>query len=497
MVESLMIQSIESDNRNIVNFSDKYLPRFGRHGELFVVNGILYIFADFDNSNHGKWFPLSDQKEIYSYVQVDPENIWNIPIDFQTDNVQVIVYDQNDKIYPYTFDINISERNIQIVFEDAVSGSVHLIVNKSFDWVDRRFIVADRNFAVTVDEENINLYYIEIDTAYVKILKDGNTTFKKNVAINETLTVSSITNVNRLVIDTDVVIHGDLEIDGNTVVRGNATIEGDLTVQGTTTTVNTTEIILSNNSILLNSDAVGIPSLSASVDINRGDDGIISLIKFDETLDVVTIPVKQDDETFLQEEIASTIHVSNEISVERDRALSSENLIETHLNLEITRLNNEITRATTAESLLQIDINTRATIADTYDKTYIDTMMVTNRSEVETLISESVPTPEETLNSIKEVHGSGSGLDADLLDGLDSTFFNHVHGITESFNTSGPEVISSLIVEDGVITGINKRNLTLSDLGYVVEQAISTITGLQGIINSIISRIESLEAKTQ
>jgi len=43
MVENLMIQSIESDNRNIVNFSDKYLPRFGRHGELFVVNGILYI----------------------------------------------------------------------------------------------------------------------------------------------------------------------------------------------------------------------------------------------------------------------------------------------------------------------------------------------------------------------------------------------------------------------------------------------------------------------
>lgn len=492
MVENLMIQSIESDNRNIVNFSDKYLPRFGRHGELFVVNGILYIFADFDNSNHGKWFPLSNEKEIFSYIQLEPDYIWNIPIDFQTDNIQIIVYDENDKIYPYTYDISIGEKNIQLVFENNINGSVHLIINKAFDWVDRRFIVADRNFAVTEDENDINLYYLEIDTAYVEILKNGNTTLKKDLKVDGKIEVSSITNVNKLIVEVSEWIQGNLEVDGDTTIRGNTVIEGNLTVNGITTTINTTEISLTDNVLTLNSDAVGVPSLSASIDINRGDEGILSILKFDEAIDSVTVSVKKDNGNFIQEEIATKNYVLDEILTEKDRAIASENLLQTNLDVESNRIDNEIVRATTSESLLQNDIDARATIENTYNKNDIDIM----KSELETLISDSVPTSEEILLSIKNVHGVDSGLDADKLDGLDSTAFNQVLGITEVVNTSGAEIISALILEKGVITGYETRNLTLSDLGYTEQQAISTILGLQDLLSNMISRIEALEAKT-
>lgn len=504
MVENLMIQSIESDNRNVVNFSDKYLPRFGRHGELFVVNGILYIFADFDNSNHGKWFPLSDAKEIFSYVQHESAYIWNIPIDFQTDNVQVIVYDENDKVYPYNFTIDISERNIQIIFEQETKGSVHLIVNKAFDWVDRRFIVADRNFAVTEDSENINLYYLEIDTAYVKILKNGNTTFEKDVVIEGKLNVSSITNVNKLIVEVDTWIQGGLEVDGNLVVRTDAVIEGNLTINGTTTTVDTTEISLSDNKIVLNSDFVGVPVTGASIDINRGDEGIISIISFDETLDIVTIPEKQQDGSFIQYEISTKPYVSSSILVETERALLAEGLLETNLNDTINRLDNEITRSTNAESLLQTDIDTKAPISNTYTKPEIDTLIETIRVErdniiadVNTSILESVPTAEETLTAIKSVDGAGSGLNADMLDGFDADTFNQTHGVTESVTAAGAEVISKLVLEDGVVVDYEKRNITLSDLGYTEQQAVSTIIGLQEIINNITARIEILESKIQ
>ena len=203
MSEKLTIHSIETDNRITVEFSDKYLPRHARHGELFVVNGILYIFADLNDNNQGKWFPLTNEKQIFTYSTNVESEIWEIPIDFQTNNIQVIVYDDLGRIYPYNFDVNITEKKVTIIFDRPTMGEVYLIINTAFDWVDRRFIVGDKNFAVTEDTTDPDVYFIEIDTKYVEILKNGNVTFRSDVIIEGSTTFT-----------------GDQTISGNVIING-------------------------------------------------------------------------------------------------------------------------------------------------------------------------------------------------------------------------------------------------------------------------------------
>lgn len=203
MSEKLTIHSIETDNRITVEFSDKYLPRHARHGELFVVNGILYIFADLNDNNQGKWFPLTNEKQIFTYSTNVESEIWEIPIDFQTNNIQVIVYDDLGRIYPYNFDVNITEKKVTIIFDRPTMGEVYLIINTAFDWVDRRFIVGNKNFAVTEDTTDPDVYFIEIDTKYVEILKNGNVTFRSDVIIEGSTTFT-----------------GDQTISGNVIING-------------------------------------------------------------------------------------------------------------------------------------------------------------------------------------------------------------------------------------------------------------------------------------
>jgi hypothetical protein len=57
----------------------------------------------------------------------------------------------------------------------------------------------------------------------------------------------------------------------NVTVGGNLTISGDLTVNGDTTTLNTATLEVEDNKILLNKGVVGVPSLDAGIQVERGD----------------------------------------------------------------------------------------------------------------------------------------------------------------------------------------------------------------------------------
>lgn len=65
--------------------------------------------------------------------------------------------------------------------------------------------------------------------------------------------------------------------------------------------------------------------------------------------------------------------------------------------------------------------------------------------------------------------GSGSGLDADTLDGLHASSFNQIIGTDSDINTSGSTIVDNIYVTDGVITSMGTRVLTLADLGYTGE----------------------------
>jgi hypothetical protein len=91
---------------------------------------------------------------------------------------------------------------------------------------------------------------------------------------------------------------------------------------------------------------------------------------------------------------------------------------------------------------------------------------------------------EMRINNNKVWHagndGSGSGLDADLLDGKHASEFqpagtyNTIIGTDSDLNTSGATIIDNIYVTDGVITSMGTRTLSASNLG------ISTSAGEVG-----------------
>ena len=85
--------------------------------------------------------------------------------------------------------------------------------------------------------------------------------------------------------------------------------------------------------------------------------------------------------------------------------------------------------------------------------------------------------------------GSGSGLDADLLDGQHASAFqaagtyNTIIGTDSDINTSGCQVVDQLVMTDGVITSHSVRNLTLANLGYTGATNANYITNNNQLTN--------------
>ena len=109
--------------------------------------------------------------------------------------------------------------------------------------------------------------------------------------------------------------------------------------------------------------------------------------------------------------------------------------------------------------------------------------------------------------------GAGSGLDADLLDGQQGSYFlnynnftntptiptnnnqltngagyvtssgNTTIGTSNNLNTSGANIIDFINVTDGVITQMGQRTLTLADLGYTGATNANYITNNNQLIN--------------
>ena len=504
MVETLIMRSLDTDNRVTVKFTDTTLPRYGRHGELFVVDGILYIYADFNNSNIGRWFPLTNEKEIFVYEQDTPSNLWTIPTQFHTDNVQVIVYGDDGLIYLKDYGIDVDDQILEIMFEELVAGKAHIIVNRAFDWLDRKFVVADRNFVVSSDDHDVNAYFIEIDTEYVEILKNGNTTFRRDFTVEGNLNVSTITNLNDLLIEATTTVDGDLSVTQNLYVSNDTVIGGNLTVHGITTWVETVQLNVQDTVIILNSTQSGTPTQDASINVNRGSLGNLPIITFDESNDCVTLTIVDSEGEYVQEEAIGKESVVNMYDTERDRALVSEHALATTIETNYNELNdktfNESIRARNAETTLTNGLNSEllrasyveGVLRDDVDLKALQSLTYT-MIETDNLI-ESATTPQKTLDAIKQVHGVHSGLDAALFGGKLPSSFNQVMGVSETIALTGPEIITDVTLNNGVITSVQTRPLVLADLNYTEEQAIETIIGLRDLLNVMTSRIEVLES---
>jgi len=497
MAQPLMIQSIVTDNRITAKFSDNELPKYARHGELYVVNGVLYIYVDLDNtgSDIGQWFPMTYEKEIVMYVEVEEKNIWSFPISFYTHNIHVIVYDQNDRVYTSNFNYTIEHGIMTLSFNESISGKVYIIMDKGFDWVDSSLIVSDRKFAITSDENNF--YYIEVDTENLSIDKNGK-----------------------------IIIKNDLSVNGNLDINGDINITGDLKIMGENVEIESSTLTVSDNVITLNNGFVGSPFQNTGIEIDRGSLGKLNILTFNETMDYVEIPVIDSDDVINQEEVATKPFVNNSISDETNRATAAESTLQTNIDNEVTRaqaaettlqtnIDNEVNRATTAESTLQSNIDnevTRAQAAETTLQTNIDNE-VNRATTAETTLQTNI---DNEVNRAIIVEGDINKLQTNSKLNLVSAINENV----ESINVEKERIDSILSASDAdkdsfaeIVSLINSVDIENDDVfaNYVlvndersdnIEQSISDETNrattaettLQSNIDNETNRAQLVEA---
>ena len=283
MTTTLSLTSLITNNRITSTFTDEFLPKFARYGELYVVAGVLYIYVDLDKTGKGKWFPLTNKKEVLTYEQSVASNIWTIPIpvNFSIDFLQTLVYDQNNNLQRFKYSIDYKNKNLILTFAEEIKGQALLVFKEANDpdFINSRFSVGGDVLTVGLSDKRDGKNYITLNTEFIKFASDGTTEFSK-----------------KMVIDDDLVVNGDLLI------------------KGMVSTVETESIKIEDNILILNSNATGIPQINAGIELNRGDSGNLPLLTFDEEKDVLLFPVKQLDGEFLQDEIIGKTYLNQELS---------------------------------------------------------------------------------------------------------------------------------------------------------------------------------------
>lgn len=171
-----------------------------------------------------------------------------------------------------------------------------------------------------------------------------------------TTTTVSDDNVTIDVDSTVVRTSGDQTIAGNKTFSNNVVVNGDLTVSGATTTVNTETILLADNIITLNSNATGVPTENAGIEIERGDTANVSL-RWNETTDkweIETAPGTFGD-------IATEGYVGTAISSNSYATTISDTATITHglnSNDVIIQLYDTVTNETVFSDVVRASVNT-------------------------------------------------------------------------------------------------------------------------------------------
>jgi len=96
---------------------------------------------------------------------------------------------------------------------------------------------------------------------------------------------------------------------------GTIVVDGNLTVTGTTTTVNSETVTLADNILLLNSNATGVPSENAGIEVERGDSTNVYL-RWNETSDIWQVfePDPNNSNTLTAANLLTTVNFETQIT---------------------------------------------------------------------------------------------------------------------------------------------------------------------------------------
>ena len=101
--------------------------------------------------------------------------------------------------------------------------------------------------------------------------------------------------------------NADLTVYGNETVTGNVVVQGDLTVSGTQVIVETEILKVADNIITLNNGIGAVdPTENAGLEVDRGNDGVLTFLQFNETSDTVQIAVWNGVDAFTMVDVATS-----------------------------------------------------------------------------------------------------------------------------------------------------------------------------------------------
>lgn len=267
-----------------------------------------------------------------------------------------------------------------------------------------------------------------------KVMRVGDSTLALTTAAQTLLEA-----VNEL--DTD-----KLETAGGTI-SGDLVVSGDLFVNGTTTEVNTVDLLVKDNLIVVNDGepGSGVTAGTAGIEVDRGLLANYQFL-FDEVSDSFRIgevgnlqAVATREDTPLDTGIAvwdngtSKFVTTRDVDVDsiavtglvdgRDVSVDGAKLDTIETNAKDDQIASEVPYNNTTSGLVATDLQNAVDEVEGR----LDTAE-TKLSGIEDGATAD-QTPAEILTAIKTVDGSGSGLDADLLDGQDSTFYTNADNL--------------------------------------------------------------------
>lgn len=233
---------------------------------------------------------------------------------------------------------------------------------------------------------------------------------------------------------------------GSNVTFNDLTVSGNLTVSGTTTTVNTETINLADNIITLNSNEAGTPSQNAGIEVERGTSTNVAL-QWNETTDVWEYTVDGTNyipvvgTTATQTLSNKTISgASNTLSNIGNASLTNSKVTIGSTDVSLGGTVTTFAGLTSVTSTAFVGALTGNASSVTNGVYTTDTGSVTNTMLAGSIANNKLTnssitlagtavslggafTATNILDAIKTVDGTGSGLDADLLDGNSSAYF--------------------------------------------------------------------------
>ena len=468
MAVTLTLTSLVTNDRIVANFSDITLPKYARMGEIYVVNGVLYVYADLDGTGVGRWFPLTNRKLAYTFDQTEELFDWHIPYNFSippTPNLEVIVYNQFEEVVPFDYTVNVNEGSIDLNFKTPTSGRAYLVDDHrdSFELLEEIHI-GSKNLVVAKDPNNANQYYVEIHGTNINVEKNGNTSLSGSLVIGGTVSIND-----------DVVVQGNLQVHGST------NIDGNLTIKGTNVNIQTNTLNVSDNIITINKGYIGSPVSNVGLEVDRGTEGILPLITFDEQNDMVVIPVKNGLH-FIQDEVAGKKFVEGLVNLETNRAIASETALKSFIDIEKNRIDNILNLSTADADNFKEIVDLIKSVDTTNDAVFAG--YVSSNNEWNTTLSNNL---NSEINRAKTVEGS--------LGDLNTTNKNN---LVSSIN----ELQSSLLSTKTLLTTKiefeeNRATVAETNLNNRISNEISVresdVNNLKTDLNTEVSRATAYE----